>query len=219
MYRKFLRPGWIFGHLMVVVALLVCLRLGLWQWHRTEHGGTVQNLGYTVLWPIFGAAFVYMWFRFLQLEILKDAEDDAELTAMAAGDPTSDGADPAVTASGPGDPAAGTDSPQPTSAVRLPTFDPAEPAEADFPSFDVLSKTTAEAIGDARSIEAVADSASESTSGAVAAGTVVPPRNASRGITVAVSTVGDDDEDDDPELAAYNRALAALAAKDHRRAR
>jgi hypothetical protein len=34
-----------------------------------------------------------------------------------------------------------------------------------------------------------------------------------------VSTVGDENEDQDPELAAYNRALAALAEKDHRRAR
>jgi hypothetical protein len=44
-------------------------------------------------------------------------------------------------------------------------------------------------------------------------------RSPSRGYTVAVSTVGDDNEDEDPELAAYNRALAALAEKDHRRAR
>jgi hypothetical protein len=33
-----------------------------------------------------------------------------------------------------------------------------------------------------------------------------------------VATVGGDDEDD-PELAAYNRALAALAEQDRRRAR
>jgi len=36
---------------------------------------------------------------------------------------------------------------------------------------------------------------------------------------VAVSTVGDEQQDQDSELAAYNRALAALAEKDHRRAR
>src|SRR3954453_10103090 len=71
---------------MVALAVLVCLRLGLWQWHRThEADGTVQNLGYTILWPVFGGAFIYMWLRFLQLEVLKDAEDDDELTQLAAG--------------------------------------------------------------------------------------------------------------------------------------
>jgi hypothetical protein len=36
-------------------------------------------------------------------------------------------------------------------------------------------------------------------------------------VILSVATVGDDD-DDDPELAAYNRALAELAEKDRKRA-
>ena len=79
MDRRFLRPGWIAGHLLVFAAVLVCLRLGWWQWGRTqETTGTAQNFGYALLWPAFGAAFIYMWVRFLQLEVLKDEEDDED---------------------------------------------------------------------------------------------------------------------------------------------
>ena len=32
------------GHLLVVLAVLICLRLGWWQWERThEADGTAQN--------------------------------------------------------------------------------------------------------------------------------------------------------------------------------
>ena len=37
-------------------------------------------------------------------------------------------------------------------------------------------------------------------------------------VTISVAMVGEDDEDD-PELTAYNQALAALAEEDRRRAR
>ena len=79
MDRRFLRPGWIAGHVLVFLAVLTCLRLGWWQWERTqETTGTAQNFGYALLWPAFGAAFVYMWVRFLHLEVVKDAEDDEQ---------------------------------------------------------------------------------------------------------------------------------------------
>ena len=39
-----------------------------------------------------------------------------------------------------------------------------------------------------------------------------------QGVTISVAMVGEDD-DDDPELTAYNQALAALAEEDRRRAR
>jgi len=97
--RRFLRPGWIAGHLLVLAAVLTCLRLGWWQWQRTqETTGTAQNFGYAVLWPAFGAAFIFMWVRFLHLEVLKDAEDDEEtdrdIRALLDEHDLADGADP-----------------------------------------------------------------------------------------------------------------------------
>ena len=211
MDRKFLRPGWIVGHLLVVLAVLVCLRLGRWQWDRMHEGGTVQNLGYAVLWPVFGAAFVYMWFRFLQLEKLKDAEDDAELTALAAGVLPGTGDHQHA----PGTVAESSSSgPQTDLSPAAPRADD-ESAQPGLPSGDVGSADTAAHSRTGRSPEPLPDG------GDLGRKPTAPARGSrtvpSKGITVAVATVGNDD--DDPELAAYNRALAALAEKDQRRAR
>jgi DNA-binding transcriptional regulator of glucitol operon len=181
---------------MVLLAVVVCLRLGWWQWDRThESDGTVQNLGYAVLWPLFGVAFIYMWLRFLHLEVVKDAEDDAELTELAAGDQIA----------GPSDSG---------------SFEPAGSPDPDLTSGQVVS-----APGDAsinRDIEATPpEEIGQEEFGEQPAPSTSGDRNTPpRGYTIAVSTVGNEDqEEDDPELAAYNRALAALAEKDHRRAR
>ncbi len=191
---------------MVLLAVLVCLRLGLWQWHRThEASGTIQNLGYTILWPVFGGAFIYMWIRFLQLELLKDAEDDAELTAMAAGLTVDEV------------PADGTATDQRGS--RPGPFAPGDPDPTTHRSTDVPSKGPAAVPGERiehRDPEPDAVSEEIPADGPTTRGPRVTP---SRGYTVAVSTVGDEQQDQDSELAAYNRALAALAEKDHRRAR
>lgn len=57
-------------HLAVLVVFLVCLRLGWWQWQRSQAlGGAAQNLAYALLWPVFGSYAVYVWIRLLKMEI------------------------------------------------------------------------------------------------------------------------------------------------------
>lgn len=196
---------------MVLLAVLVCLRLGLWQWHRThEATGTIQNLGYTILWPVFGAAFIYMWIRFLQLELLKDAEDDAELTAMAAGLP--------VVGDEVGDRAAPEESERYGPELR--ECESEVTGQTDGTATDVPSKGPAAAYGDRDGSRDHRQYAQDEQVAADHGPTTRGPRvTASRGHTVAVSTVGDEEADQDPELAAYNRALAALAEKEHPSAR
>lgn len=121
--RRFLRPGWIFGHVLVLAAALTCLRLGWWQWERAhETDGTAQNLGYSMLWPAFAAAFIYMWIRFLKLEKIKQAEDDeqtdrdlaellTEIDPPADAGPAAEPAGPAATADGSADEDPGDDGP------------------------------------------------------------------------------------------------------------
>lgn len=168
MDRRFLRPGWIAGHVLVLAAALTCLRLGWWQWERAhESDGTAQNLGYSMLWPAFAAAFIYMWIRFLKLEKIKQAEDDEQADRDLAELLTEI------------DPPADPGSPAPAGAV------PDDPAEED-PAAD-----RAEHIGRQRP---------------------------SDGYVLSVATV-DVEDPDDPELTAYNQALAALAEEDRRRAR
>ena len=82
--------------MLVFLAFLTCLRLGWWQWERTqETTGTAQNFGYALLWPAFGVAFIYMWVRFLRLEVIKDAEDDEETDRAIAALLQDEGAAPA----------------------------------------------------------------------------------------------------------------------------
>jgi len=202
--RRFLRPGWIAGHVLVFLAVLTCLRLGWWQWGRThETTGTAQNFGYALLWPAFGAAFVYMWVRFLHLEVLKDAEDDEETDRDLRALLDAEGVSPDRA------------SQDRTSPDRTPP-DRASP-----------DRTSPDQGADTVHGPAVAGSDGEPTTAEPGqtdepAPTVRPRRRdlqrPSRSVTLSVAMVGEDD-DDDPELTAYNQALAALAEEDRRRAR
>jgi hypothetical protein len=180
---------WMFGHLLVFAAFLTCLRLGWWQWGRTqETTGTAQNFGYALLWPAFGAAFIYMWVRFLHLEVLKDVEDDEDteraLRQLLDGQLQNEGlsADTSPTS-----PASGTGSAGPRSAVD-PSAEPGTEGVDEDPQHRRRDRLS---------------------------GSLQKP---SQGVTIAVATVSGED-DDDPELTAYNQALAALAEEDRRRAR
>ncbi|MDQ6658932.1 MAG: hypothetical protein M3Z00_12055 [Actinomycetota bacterium] len=177
MDRRFLKPGWLVGHLLVLIAVLVCLRLSVWQWHRThDPDGTVQNLAYAILWPAFAVGFIYIWARFLQLERIRDVDDDRRLDEGLTAILT-DGLDPSMVGDAADHPMSPTTEPHPT---------------ADTESDDQQEPTNADAVR--------------------------PEQRPVERPDVFVGTVDDVDDDDDPELAAYNRRLAALAQEDRRRA-
>jgi DNA-binding transcriptional regulator of glucitol operon len=185
--RRFLRPGWIAGHVLVFLAFLTCLRLGWWQWERTQQTtGTAQNFGYALLWPAFGVAFIYMWVRFLRLEVIKDAEDDEETDRAIAALLQDEGV------------------PEPENEASSQDqvgaeADPAPIVEAADPAVDSAPPTA-------------------STDEEPAAKRNRRRPRPSQAVTISVAMVGED-YDDDPELTAYNQALAALAEEDRRRAR
>lgn len=63
-------PKRLLCHLAVVLVVVVCLRLGWWQWERSRDlGGAAQNLAYALLWPTFGGYAVFVWVRLLMMEI------------------------------------------------------------------------------------------------------------------------------------------------------
>ena len=71
--------------LLVLVSAAVCLSLGWWQWERFEAvGGSGQNLGYALQWPLFAAFVVYAYRKFVQLE---DADPDEVEAEEAAAEP------------------------------------------------------------------------------------------------------------------------------------
>lgn len=54
--------------LLIIIVICTCL-LAWWQWTRFQSGsGTFQNLGYAFQWPLFGAAAVYGYRKYLEYE-------------------------------------------------------------------------------------------------------------------------------------------------------
>ncbi len=64
-----------------------CLALGWWQWDRfSAAGGTYQNLGYALQWPLFAVVSVYAYRKFVRLESGEVPEQprEAEPTELPA---------------------------------------------------------------------------------------------------------------------------------------
>ncbi len=77
MKRILLSPKWLAGHLFVLAAVLVMLRLGLWQWHRSQSSsGGIQNYAYAFQWPCFAVFAIMLWVKTIRIELL--GADDAE---------------------------------------------------------------------------------------------------------------------------------------------
>jgi DNA-binding transcriptional regulator of glucitol operon len=78
--RILLSPKWLAGHLFVIAAALVMLRLGLWQWHRSQSSsGGIQNYAYAFQWPCFAIFAVVLWVKTIRIE-LSDSDDEQPAT-------------------------------------------------------------------------------------------------------------------------------------------
>jgi DNA-binding transcriptional regulator of glucitol operon len=74
--RILLSPKWWGLHLFVFVTVLVFLRLGLWQWHRSQSpSGGLQNYAYAFQWPLFAAFGLVLWWRTLRIEVHGEADE------------------------------------------------------------------------------------------------------------------------------------------------
>lgn len=85
MIRRLLTPRWLaFTALVIAVVVLFCW-LGWWQWHQyKEIGGSLQNLAYTVQWPIFAAFGAYLWWRMLRDSVRGEPAPDPVALETAA---------------------------------------------------------------------------------------------------------------------------------------
>jgi hypothetical protein len=71
--RRVLTAKWCLAHLAVLAAILVMLRLGLWQWHRAESAtGGLQNYAYAFQWPLFAVFTLVVWIKTLIEELHRD---------------------------------------------------------------------------------------------------------------------------------------------------
>lgn len=77
------RPAWI---VFVVLGAIFCMGMGLWQLARyQEASGTVQNLGYTFMWPFLAGFLVYAYLKYVRMEADEGAAIDAADAEAAAG--------------------------------------------------------------------------------------------------------------------------------------
>ncbi|HVS69439.1 MAG TPA: transcriptional regulator [Mycobacteriales bacterium] len=78
MRRILLSPKWLVGHLFVLAVVLVMLRLGLWQWHRSQSSsGGIQNYAYAFQWPCFAVFSIVLWVKTIRLELVDPEEREA----------------------------------------------------------------------------------------------------------------------------------------------
>jgi DNA-binding transcriptional regulator of glucitol operon len=76
--RILLSPKWLLGHLFVLAAVLVMLRLGWWQWDRSQSGsGGIQNYAYAFQWPCFAVFAIVLWVKTIRLELADPEEREA----------------------------------------------------------------------------------------------------------------------------------------------
>ncbi|MBB3051277.1 DNA-binding transcriptional regulator of glucitol operon [Prauserella isguenensis] len=71
---------------LCVAAMVVCFGLAWWQWDRfSSAGGTFQNLGYVLQWPLFGLFPAFMVWRWRVLSRRRAEEAAGESGAESGG--------------------------------------------------------------------------------------------------------------------------------------
>ncbi|QUH04753.1 hypothetical protein HUO13_31815 [Saccharopolyspora erythraea] len=74
MNRSLLTPRWLLLHLLFLAAAIATGFLARWQWDRAhEAGGSAQNLGYALMWPLFGAFTIFLWVRVARMYKVAEA--------------------------------------------------------------------------------------------------------------------------------------------------
>ncbi|MER7009957.1 hypothetical protein ABT324_00815 [Saccharopolyspora sp. NPDC000359] len=128
-FRSLLTPRWLLLHVLFIAATITTGFLAVWQWDRAhEAGGSFQNLGYALQWPLFGAFTIFLWIRVMRMDLSREREEQ-------------ESAPPAEADSAPETPAE-----QPAVRRKRPLVPPPAPrvAEEDDPELAAYNKYLAE---------------------------------------------------------------------------
>lgn len=70
MLRRFVTPRWVGWHALTVAAVLVLLRVGLWQFDKGGSDGRAwQHYGYAAQWWLFAGFAVFLWVKLVLDEL------------------------------------------------------------------------------------------------------------------------------------------------------
>jgi DNA-binding transcriptional regulator of glucitol operon len=83
--RRLLSPRWLALHLLALVLVAACLRLGWWQWQRAGQGNML-SYGYALEWPAFAVFVVVIW-GYLVRDALRAHRSGQHGAATVAADP------------------------------------------------------------------------------------------------------------------------------------
>ena len=76
--RRVWTAKWCLAHLVLVAAVLVMLRLGLWQWDRAQsRTGGMQNYAYALQWPLFAVFAIVVYVKTLVEEVRRGEAPDS----------------------------------------------------------------------------------------------------------------------------------------------
>lgn len=79
MLRRFVSPKWWGLHALLVGSLLLCYRLGLWQWTKGHRSyGSWVNLAYGVQWWVFAAFAVFLYAKLVLDELDPSSPEERE---------------------------------------------------------------------------------------------------------------------------------------------
>lgn len=91
---RLLTTRWLLLHVLFLVAFIATGFLTVWQWDRAhEAGGSFQNLGYALQWPLFGAFTIFLWVRMIRMDLHIDAPADDDASTGDAEPDVARGAD------------------------------------------------------------------------------------------------------------------------------
>jgi DNA-binding transcriptional regulator of glucitol operon len=108
-----------------MLSLAVCCGLAWWQWERfTSAGGSFQNLGYVLQWPLFGLFPAFMFWRLARLR--RQAGSQSEPTAATRED--------AAPSHAPSEPTASEPVAAPSQRVEVKSPSPTPRARDDAPA-------------------------------------------------------------------------------------
>lgn len=81
-------------HVLFLAAVAATGLLAVWQWDRAhDAGGSFQNLGYALQWPLFGAFTIFLWYRMIRMTLEEQDGQAGPVVAEVSPDPPAEAAE------------------------------------------------------------------------------------------------------------------------------
>lgn len=73
--RRFLRPGWLALHVLVLLAMAVMVGLALWQWRRGGQLSSLRSYTYSIEWYVFAGLTLLGYLKVCRDSLVPDPDE------------------------------------------------------------------------------------------------------------------------------------------------